>query len=132
MPIEHTVDHERRLVVARGRGILTDRDVFDYQRGVWSRPELAGYDELVDMSGIEGIDLPSIERVRELAQLSAAMDADAPPSRLAIVAPKDYAFALGRLYEAYRGLDDRSRKQVSVFRWVKDALAWLGTEPRAT
>ena len=131
MPIEHTIDHDRRLVVARGRGILTDRDVFDYQRGVWSRPEVAGYDELVDMSGIEGIDLPSIERVRELAQLSAAMDEGAPPSRLAIVAPKDYAFALGRLYEAYRGLDQRSRKHVSVFRTVEDALTWLG-EPRAT
>jgi hypothetical protein len=131
MPIEHTIDYERRLVIARGRGILTDRDVFDYQRGVWSRPEVAGYDELVDMSGIEGIDLPSIERVRELAQLSAAMDEGAPPSRLAIVAPKDYAFALGRLYEAYRGLDQRSRKHVSVFRTVEDALAWLG-EPRAT
>ena len=132
MPIEHTIDHDRRLVVARGRGILTDQDVFDYQRGVWSRPEVAGYDELVDMSAIEGIDLPSIERVRELAQLSAAMDEGAPPSRLAIVAPKDYTFALGRLYEAYRGLDQRSRKQVSVFRTVKDALAWLGAEQRAT
>jgi len=130
MPIEHEVDHERCRVVARGRGILTDQDVFEYQRGVWSRPEVAGYDELVDMSGIEGIDLPSIERVRELAQLSAAMDKDAPPSRLAIVAPKDYAFALGRLYEAYRGLDQRSRKHVSVFRTIKDALAWLDTEPR--
>lgn len=131
MPIDHEVDHKRRLVTAKGRGKLTDQDVFDYQRGVWSRPEVAGYDELVDMSGIEGIDLPSIERVRELAQLSAAMDEGAPPSRLAIVAPKDYAFALGRLYEAHRGLDQRSRKQVSVFRTVKDALAWLDTEPRA-
>jgi hypothetical protein len=131
MPIEHTIDHERRRVVARGRGILTDQDVFDYQRGVWSLPEVAGYDELVDMSGIEGIDLPSIDRVRELAQLSAAMDEGAPPSRLAIVAPKDYAFALGRLYEAYRGLDQRSRKHVIVFRNVKDALAWLD-ESRAT
>jgi hypothetical protein len=70
--------------------------------------------------------------VRELAQISAAMDEGAPPSRLAIVAPKDYAFALGRLYEAYRGLDQRSRKHVSVFRTVEDALAWLGTELRAT
>lgn len=131
MPIEHTIDHERRRVVARGRGILTDQDVFAYQRGVWSLPEVAGYDELVDMSGIEGIDLPSIDRVRELAQLSAAMDEGAPPSRLAIVAPKDYAFALGRLYEAYRGLDQRSRKHVTVFRTVKDALAWLD-ESRAT
>src|ERR1700693_4770353 len=116
MPIEHEVDHKRRLVIARGRGVLTDQDVFEYQRGVWSRPEVAGYDELIDMTDVGDIVLPSLQRVRELAQLSASMDDAAPPSRLAIVAPKDFAFALGRLYEAHRGLDERSRKTVCVFR----------------
>jgi hypothetical protein len=132
MPIEHEVDHRRRLVIAKGRGTLTDRDVFEYQRGVWSRPEVAGYDELFDMSDVENIDLPSLERVRELAKLSASMDAAAARSLLAIVAPKDFAFALGRLYEAHRGLDERSRKTVSVFRSVGEALAWLESERGAT
>jgi hypothetical protein len=132
MPIEYEVDHERRLVTARGRGTLTEQDVFDYQRGVWSLPEVAGYDELIDMSDVGEIDLPSLERVRELAKLSASMDGAAPPSRLAIVAPKDYVFALGRLYEAHRGLDERSRKTVNVFRSVGDALAWLDSERGAT
>ena len=57
MPIVHRIDHERRLVVAEGRGIVTDQDVFGYQRDVWSRPEVAGYDELVDMSEVEDIAL---------------------------------------------------------------------------
>lgn len=132
MPTEHEVDHKRRLVIAKGRGTLTDREVFEYQRGVWSRPEVAGYDELMDMSDVGEIDLPSLERVRELAKLSASMDDAAPRSRLAIVAPKDFAFALGRLYEAHRSLDERSRKTVSVFRSVEDAVAWLGSERPAT
>ena len=123
MPIEHEIDHKRRLVVAKGRGVLTKSDVLEYQRGVWSRAEVAGYDELMNMSDVEEIDLPSLESVRELAQLSAAMDADAPPSRFAIVAPKDFAFALGRLYEAHRSLDERSRKAVNVFRKLEEALA---------
>ena len=58
MPIEHEINHEHRLVVAKGRGILTNRDVLEYQHGVWSRPELAGYNELIDMTGVERIDLP--------------------------------------------------------------------------
>ncbi len=132
MPIEHEVDHKRRLVIAKGRGVLTKSDVLEYQRGVWSRPEVAGYDELIDMSDVEEIDLPSLESVRELAQLSAAMDADSPPSRFAIVAPKDFAFALGRLYEAHRSLDARSKKTVNVFRTVGEALAWLGSPRAAT
>jgi hypothetical protein len=35
------VDHARRLVVAQASGVLTDQDVFGYQRDVWSRPEVA-------------------------------------------------------------------------------------------
>lgn len=132
MPIEHEVDHKRRLVIAKGRGVLTDQDVFEYQRGVWSRPDVAGYDELIDMSDVGEIELPSLQRVRDLARLSASMDPAVPPSRLAIVAPKDFAFALGRLYEAHRGMDGRSTKTVSVFRSAGDALAWLGSERRAT
>ena len=132
MPIDHEIDHRRRLVIAKGRGVLTSRDVLEYQRGVWSDPEVAGYDELIDMTGVEDIDLPSLESVRQLARISAEMDDDAHRSRLAIIAPKDFAFALGRLYEAHRGLDKRSRKTVNVFRGAGEALAWLGSDRPAT
>ena len=125
MPIEYEIDHEQRLVKARGRGTLTHEDVFGYQREIWSRAEVAGYDELVDMSGVEAIDLPSVEEIRNLAGLSATMDSGGSTSRLAIVAPDDYAFALGRMYETYRALDSRSTKQVAVFRSRKDAMAFL-------
>jgi hypothetical protein len=46
------------------------------------------YDELVDMSQVEHIALQSIERIRELANLSASMDAESSSSRSAIVVPK--------------------------------------------
>jgi len=97
-----------------------------YQRDVWSRPEVAGYDELVDMTQVEHIALPSAGDVRELSKLSAGMDARSSASRFAIVAPNAFAFGLGRMYEAYRNMDDRSTKKVSVFRSLDEALAFLG------
>jgi hypothetical protein len=127
MPIEYRIDHERRLVIAEGSGTMTDEDVFGYQRNVWSRPEIAGYDELIDMRRVEQIALPSNERMQELAGLSAGMDPRSSSSRFAIVAPTDLAYGLGRMYEAYRGLDNRSTKQVKVFRSMDEALAFLGT-----
>jgi hypothetical protein len=127
MPIEYRIDHERRLVIAEGSGTLTDQEVFGYQREVWSRTEVAGYDELVDMSRVEKIALPSNERMQELARLSAGMDPPSSSSRLAVVAPTDLAYGLGRMYEAYRGLENRSTKQVEVFRSMDEALAYLGT-----
>ena len=126
MPIEYWIDHERRLVMAKGHGTLTHEDVLGYQRDVWSNPALAGYDELMDMSHVEHIALSSTERVRELARLSARMDDRSSASRFAIVAPTDLAFGLGRMYETYRNLDDRSTKQVGVFRSLDAALAFLG------
>ena len=132
MPIEYRIDRERRLVIAKGHGVLTPEDILGYQRDVWSRPELAGYHELMDMSRVEHITSPSIEGVRDLAKLSAGMDTHSLASRFAIVAPTDLAFGLGRMYEAYRSLDDRSTKQVGVFRSLAEALAFLGAATSET
>jgi hypothetical protein len=126
VPIEYRIDHERRLVTARGYGIFSDEDVFRYQSEVWSRLGVVGYEELVDVSQVERIELPSPERVKELAKFSARMDPRSSSSRLAVVAPSEFAFGLARMYEAYRNLDDRSTKMVSVFRSMDEALAFLG------
>lgn len=128
MPISYEIDHDRRLVTASARGTLTHEDVFGYQQEVWSRADLAAYDELIDMSEVGRIALDSTDDVRKLAQLSASMDGRSPGSALAILAPNDFAFALGRMFEIYRGLDDRSTKRVGVFRTMADALAFLRRE----
>lgn len=128
MPIDYRIDHARRLVVATGHGTLTDADVFGFQREVWSRPDVAGYDELVDVSRVEKVVLPSADRVRELAELAVAMDVPSSPSRFAIVAPSDLTFGLGRMYETYRGLAGGGTKQVGVFRTLDEALTFLGLD----
>jgi hypothetical protein len=132
VPIEYRIVHQRRLVLAKGHGTLTDQDVFGYQRDVWSLPEVGGYDELVDMTQVEDIALPSTERVRALASFSADMDVPSKTSRFAIVAPTEFAFGLGRLYEILGSHDDRRTKEVRVFRSLDEAKAFLdisGTLP---
>jgi hypothetical protein len=126
MPIEFTIDHARRLVIATARGALTGQDVFGYQRTVWSRADVQGYNELLDMRAVEGIDMPSVDNMRALAQLSASMDIPATSSKFAIVATSDEAFGLSRMYETYRHLEDKSTKQVAVFRTLTEAYAYLG------
>lgn len=110
----------------KGRGTLTGDDVFGYQRDVWSSPAVQGYDELMDMSDVERIDLTSVRKLKDLAALSADMDPPATPSKFAIVAPKDEAFGLGRMYETYRRLEGKSTKQVGVFRSLEEAMEFLG------
>lgn len=129
MPIDYEIFHDRRLVAARGRGVFTHQDVVGYQQDVWSRHDVAGFDEVIDMTAVERIDLPSADAVRQLAALSASMDDPEALSKFAIVAPQDIAFGLGRMYEAHRAMNPRSAKEVGVFRTMAEALAWLGRMP---
>jgi len=126
MPIEFHCDHGKRLVLAKAYGILTEEEIFGYQREVWSREEIIGYDEVIDMSEVEKIVSPRSNRIRDLAALAASMDSRSTRTKFAIVATDDFAFGLGRMYEAHRTLNDRSTREVAVFRTMEDALAWIG------
>jgi len=127
MPLRYTTDDEHRLVLTTGHGVLTDQEVFEYKQSVWSLPQVAGYDELLDLRDVERLEVPSTERLRELARLSAAMDVGTP-SRVAIVADDLVTAGVARIYEVLRRMDERSTRQVSVFRAVEEAVAWLKQE----
>jgi hypothetical protein len=125
MPIAYTIDHARRLVDAAASGILSREEIFRYQREAWSRPEVAGYNELVDMTDVTQISEISREGISNLAELSAAMDAPGVPSKFAIVARADLHFGLGRMYQSFRESNQQSTKSVGVFRTREEAKAWL-------
>jgi hypothetical protein len=124
MPVDYRIDPARRLVWARLRGRVGAEDLFSYQREVWSKPEVAGFDELVDVSEVKEVVYEGPQRARELAALSAEMDAPGP-SRLAIVAPNDELYGLARMYQTFRELDPRTKRMVRVFRSETSALTWL-------
>jgi len=128
--IHYHIDHEQRLVIATPREVLTDADMFDYQREVWSRPDTRGYNELVDMTGVSQIEFASADRMTELAALSKSMDSPSASTKLAIVAADNLHFGLGRMYETYRHLEKKGNKEVSVFRTRREALQWLGVGSR--
>ena len=107
-------------------GLLTNADVFGYQNEVWSRPDVAGYDELIDATAVTGFEPVSAERVHYLARVSAQMDAPPHPSKLAIVAPGEAQFGMGRMYQIYRELETKGTKVIKVFRSGDEARKWLG------
>jgi hypothetical protein len=128
MPLEYRIDHESRVVFATAARALTEEDFFAYQREVWSRNDLAGYDEIVDLGGAEHLLLAPGDKVRALAELASAMDVSGASSRLAIVAPHDVAYGFARMFETYRTMNQRGAKVVSVFRSMQAALDWLGVK----
>jgi hypothetical protein len=125
MPVTYDIDHEKRLVAASPHGLLTDAEIFGYQKEVWSRADTRGYDELIDMGGVTQVEFISTERVSKLADLSGIMDSPAIPSKLAIVATSDLHFGLGRMYQSHREMAVAGTKTVRVFRVRAEALKWL-------
>ena len=125
MPMVYRIDHDRRLVLARAIGPFSGAVAFGYQQEVWSRPDVAGYDELIDMSGVTEIDMQSPDRLRQLAEVASTTDVPGGAARLAIVAPTDLTFGLGRMYETHRALQRGSTKSVGIFRTMPEALAFL-------
>ena len=128
MPITHNIDHDRKLVQATLQGLVTDEEIFNYQREVWSRPEVAGYDELIDANAVMQFERTTANRVHELAAVSARMDAPPHPSKIAIVAAGNMQFGMARMYQTYRELETKGTKIIQVFRALDEALKWLESD----
>jgi len=109
---------------------MSEPEALEYQREVWSKPEVAGYDELVDVWQVGEFVVPIHlgPRMRELANESSTMDAPEQPSKFAIVAPEQFAFGMARMYQTYRELQPRSTKIVGVFRTLPEALSFLSID----
>ena len=125
MPIEYHIDHGRRLVLTSASGKLTAEDFFNYKRDAWSLPDVRGFNELVDASKLEEISSLTVEKISELAKLSANMDDNTISTKLAIVASDTFLYGMGRLYEVFRNVNPRSTKKVSVFRSMQEAIDWI-------
>jgi hypothetical protein len=128
MNIEYQINHEQQLVLAKAQKVLAEDDIFNYQREVWSRNDVVGYNELLDLSEVERVELSSTDSIEEFARLAISMDVPTTATRFAIIAPTDLMFGLGRMYEAYRNLNEQSTKQACVFRSRSEALAWLSAK----
>ncbi len=126
MPLTHHIDHGSRLVIAAGHGLFSDEDVFGYQSEVWSRDDVHGYDELVDLTDVSEIVHPTANRMMDLASLASRMPSSNTSSRLAIVAPSDLAFGLARMFQGWRNCADAGKRNVAVFRSMPEALKFLG------
>ena len=130
MPIEYKIDPASRIVTVSPRGTLTFQEMKQYQQEVWTRSDVAGYSELVDMNGVTEVLGDTIDNVKQLAELSCAMDPSIGPTRLAIVASTVLHYGMGKMYKLFREADPGCTKEVQVFRASDDAFRWLSAQGR--
>jgi hypothetical protein len=120
MGITFRVDHDRRRILARGKGRLPYEEVCEYSEAV--RPlHLIGYDVLFNAAAVVATITPN--QVRGPAVRAQQVPAaPAPWGKTAIVANEPVVFGLSQMYAT---LAKSAGLRVGVFYGLVEAKAWL-------
>ena len=123
MPMTYTIDQEAGVVRLRCWGTLTNEEMLDCVERMHGDPaRRPGMRSLVDCRDIEEMRVTpaGMQAAAHIEQVLA--DPAQEPWAIAVIAPQDDVFWLGRTYEALRG---GSPARVRVFRSTADAEDWL-------
>jgi hypothetical protein len=118
MSMSYTIDAARRLVITRGRGVISSADLHDLTNHIRVDP---GFDpsfrSLADLTEVTGVTVDSMATAE-----TAAMPLFNPGTRRAIVASSDVVYDSALLFASYA---ERAGQEVRVFRELALAKAWL-------
>jgi hypothetical protein len=121
MPVECTIDKERRLVIGSAWGAITLADVKGYQDKLLADPEFnPEFDQLMDGTGITDW-LLTIEE----AEAATRRRFFSPASKRAYIRPVPASAPLARILNAYCEMT-KDASHIRVFDDIPSALQWLG------
>lgn len=122
MPIEFTIDHEKRFVHARVLGVVALKDIEDFSDSVVAQNALT-YRKLFD--GSQGDGTYTDEDVMTLAARAAAYATLAKRGPLALVPKPGTGAELAKRYVNVGKFAGEAR----IFDSVDEAMKWLETQP---
>lgn len=119
MPFNYEIDPQRRLVISRLWGAVTDREVYEHNQKLRSDPRFdPTYRQLTDLTGVTEIVVTTgMINETSLDQFFA------PGTRRAMVATDDGVFGMARMF-ALRA--EGLGQTIEVFREEQPARDWLG------
>jgi hypothetical protein len=123
MPLAVHVDDERRVILVRGEGIVTDRDLLEYVQEYLSDPELRRYHELFDLREADLQDL-TYGGLSSVASAAAATDSGEDPVKIAILVSQVLGLGLSRMYQTLREVKGGQRL-TRVFQDRLECMEWL-------
>ena len=127
MPYSVDIDHEKRLVTSAWQGDVDEALCISYIDGVWGRPELGQYDELLDFRCVTSVDL-SMEALQRLVSRSRSVADPSAISRSVLVATGELVYGLSRMYVSLRDSDDTHQREWNVLDDIDAAQHWLRRE----
>ncbi len=116
MPIEYLIDARQRIVQIICHGEVTAQEIFEHHKKINADPLFdPDFSALIDASDLAGFGV-SWDLLNRLKYA----DPFSGKSRRAVVAPGNFAFGLGRMYQGLR-----HDSNFAVFRNEDDARKWI-------
>ena len=123
MPIEYDIIIDKKLVLAKGSGVITGIDVIRHLDALAADDRYkAPMKKLVDYRTIDSISI-SMKEAYSIAQKKIKLASVFSGERCAFVSPRDVSYASSRVHQS---LVDGVGLSTAVFRSIEDALKWLG------
>ena len=121
MPIDYEIDAGRRLIRTRCIGPLTLEEVVAHFRSLEADPRVPDrLDVVLDFSELTAF--PDHDQVHCVAREVRQLRTKIAWRNLAIVAPRDLAFGIARMFEM---ISEPSFRATMVFRRLADAERWI-------
>jgi hypothetical protein len=120
MAIAYDVDQPNNVVHLRASGTLTPDDLISLWHDLETDGRITFWHAIFDMTDVTDIAMDA-DYLRNLARQRPNFPFITRDEKVAIVAPSDVAFGMGRMFSQLTDSDDTMR----VFRRLEDAEAWL-------
>lgn len=123
MPIHYELDAPTRILHIIAVGSVDDDEMMKFTQSLIADESVpTDCCKLVDLCGLDESTV-SAAVVRQAADLLSRHGLPAGDARVAMVAGRDFAFGLARMYQSYRSM---APERFRVFRDRREALSWLG------
>lgn len=122
MPIEYTIDHDKRFVHARVLGVISLKDIEDFTDAVLAHDALT-YRKLFDAS--QGDGTYDDHEVMTLAARAAAYASLAKRGPLALIPRPNHGADLARRYVNL----GKFTGQAQIFQTAEEGMKWLDSQP---
>jgi len=118
MPVEWTVSHAQRMVLAVAKGKIEAADIERYLHAV-SKDCAMSYAKIFNLS--ESTSLPAASSVRALGGIVSRYAQDGPVGPVAIVAPSDESFRRAQIFARAAS----AKRPLKIFRELHEASRWI-------
>lgn len=122
MPMNYRIDHQRRVILSEGYGVLNAKDLCIHYDKIASDKELSmGYRIFCDLRRAERFDL-TYETISSVIHAASYSRRSKMIGRVAFLAEKDIGYGVANMYAAMEQLNGQD---FMVFRTEAEAWIWL-------